>query len=291
MKIIDILRQRQKGPSFEFFPARTPEGEKTLAETVRALASYGPMYVSMTCGAGGSKQEKTREAVSALLREGNLVVMPHVTSIEVTRGKMKALLDGYKASGIENLMVLRGDPPQGVSGFDFQQQDFAYASDLVSFIRKEYGDSFCIGVAVYPEGHLETTSLEEDTKRTLHKIAQGVDFAVTQMFFDNAFFYGMLERFKKNGITIPVLPGILPLRDIGVVRKFASLCRSTVPRPIEEAMLRYEGNPVEMERVGLEFTIQQCRDLVKNGVTKMHFYTLNKLAVARVLDAVGFSRN
>ena len=291
MRIVDILKERERGISFEFFPARSAEGEKSLAETVHTLKAYQPMYVSMTCGAGGGKQGRTQEAVSMLLKEGGLVVMPHVTSVDITREKMKELLDGYKASGIENLMVLRGDPPQGVQNFDFKKQEFSYASDLVRFIRGEYGPHFCIGVAVYPEGHIETATIEEDMKYTLDKIRMGADFAVTQMFFDNTYFYALLDRLRKAGVSIPVLPGILPLRDIAIVKKFASLCRTTIPEPIEEAMTRYQGKPEEMEKVGLEFTIAQCRDLLKNGTKRMHFYTLNKPSLTRVLDALGFSRN
>ena len=291
MRIIDILRDQGRGISLEFFPARSEAGEKALAETVHTLKAYRPMYVSMTCGAGGGKQGRTQEAVAMLLKEGGLVVMPHVTSIDITRDSMKALLDGYRESGIQNLMVLRGDPPQGAVHFDYKKQEFSYASDLVTFIRQEYGDYFCIGVAVYPEGHLETATLEEDMKYTKQKVQMGADFAVTQMFFDNVYYYSLMDRMRKEGLTLPVLPGILPLRDISVVKKFASLCRSTVPTHIEEAMSPLEGKPEEMEKVGLEFTIAQCRDLVEHGVTKMHFYTLNKLAVAKVLEAVGFSRN
>ena len=292
MKIIDILKSRDRGISFEFFPARSEAGDKALADTVHTLKSYNPMYVSMTCGAGGGKQGRTQEAVCMLLKERGLVAMPHVTSIDITRESMKQLLDGYKENGIENLMVLRGDPPQGVANFDFKSQEFSYASDLIRFIRQEYGQHFCIGAAVYPEGHIETSTLEEDMKYTEQKIRMGADFAVTQMFFDNIYYYALVDRMRKEGMTLPILPGILPLRDIAIVKKFASICRSTIPPHIEEAMARYEGKPQEMEKVGLEFTIAQCRDLIKNGVQRVHFYTLNKLeAITTVLDAIGFSRN
>ena len=292
MRILDILKQRERGISFEFFPARSPEAEKSLAATVKALTAYKPMYMSMTCGAGGGKQGRTQEAVCMLLKEKGMVVMPHVTSVDITQNSMRELLNSYKESGIENLMVLRGDPPQGVANFDFSRQEFSYASDLVRFIRSEYGEYFCMGVAVYPEGHLETSTLEEDMKYTKQKVQMGADFAVTQMFFDNLYYYFLVDRMRKEGLSLPVLPGILPLRDISIVKKFASICRATIPPHIEEAMTRYEGKPKEMEKVGLEFTIQQCRDLIQNGVKRMHFYTLNKLeAITTVLDAIGFSRN
>ncbi|MCK5392840.1 MAG: methylenetetrahydrofolate reductase, partial [Candidatus Omnitrophica bacterium] len=139
------------------------------------------------------------------------------------------------------------------------------------------------GVAVYPEGHIETSSLDDDMNYTKQKIDSGADFAVTQMFFDNNYYYALLDRMEKNNITIPVLPGILPLTDVSKVKQFASICRTTVPKHIEETMARYKNNPADMEKVGIEFTIKQCQDLIKNGAQKLHFFTLNK---SKVLEQI-----
>ncbi|RKY68738.1 MAG: 5,10-methylenetetrahydrofolate reductase, partial [Candidatus Latescibacterota bacterium] len=189
--------------------------------------------------------------------------------------------------GIENIMALRGDPPQDVSDFDPTIGDFVYGRDLVDFIKREFGEYFCIGVAVYPEGHIESSSIEEDMEYTKQKIDAGADFAVTQMFFDNRYFYQFIERAQKYGIRIPVLPGILPLTDVNKVKEFASICRTTIPTKIEEEMLRFENNPEDMKKVGLDFTIRQCRDLIKNGFKRLHFFTLNKSGViTKVLEAI-----
>ena len=285
MQIVDILKQNDSGVAFEFFPPKTATGKNSFVNIISALKAYKPLYVSVTYGAGGSSQEQTKETVSALLREKKLVVMPHLTCIGADKQSIKMLLNRYKQSGIENIMALRGDLPQGAKNSAASQQDFSYARDLVIFIKK-YGH-FCIGVAVYPEGHIETSSLEEDLEYTKQKIDTGAEFAVTQMFFDNSFYFALLERIKRKGITIPVLPGILPLTDIVKVKQFTSICRTTIPKKIQDSMARYTHSPLEMEKAGLDFTIEQCRDLIKNGVKRLHFFTLNKPGVIeKVISAL-----
>ena len=180
-------------------------------------------------------------------------------------------------------MALSGDPSDDVSDFNFFDQNFSYALNLVKFI-KEYGH-FCIGVAVYPEGHIETSSLEEDLEYAKGKIDAGADFAITQMFFDNTYYYRLLDRMKKKGINIPVLPGILPLTNIAKVKQFASICRTTIPKNIEDTMANLAKNPQEQEKAGIDFTIKQCRDLAKNGAKKLHFFTLNKPKVIKTILA------
>jgi methylenetetrahydrofolate reductase (NADPH) len=239
----------------------------------------------MTYGAGGGSQDATKQAVSMLVELKQLEVMPHLTCIGSCEKDIKDILGQYTAQGIENIMALRGDPPQGQQDFDFNSKDYSYACDLVATVKK-YG-RFCIGVAVYPEGHIETDSLDQDMEFTKKKIDAGADFAVTQMFFDNKYYFGLLDRMHKKGIDIPVLPGILPLTDVGKVKKFASICRSTVPEEIERKMQQYYDDPVEMEKVGIEFTVQQCRDLIKKGIKKIHFFTLNKPdVITAIIEAI-----
>ncbi|MCK5491856.1 MAG: methylenetetrahydrofolate reductase [NAD(P)H] [Candidatus Omnitrophica bacterium] len=281
MKISSILKQNEKGVAFEFFPPKSERGKQRLLNTYGSLKNQKPLYVSMTCGAGGGSHEWTEDAVYELLKDQDLTVMPHLTCVSMEMNQVKSLLDKYKEKGVENIMALRGDPPEGDDNFCFLEKDFSYGKDLVSFIKKE-GD-FCVGVAVYPEGHIETSSLDDDMNYTKQKIDSGADFAVTQMFFDNNYYYALLDRMEKNNITIPVLPGILPLTDVSKVKQFASICRTTVPKHIEETMARYKNNPADMEKVGIEFTIKQCQDLIKNGAQKLHFFTLNK---SKVLEQI-----
>ena len=287
MKIADILKLRDQGVSFEFFPPASEKSKARLIETVKALGEYNPLYVSMTCGAGGASQDqtKTNQAVDILLREQDLVVMPHLTCIEAKRSTVEGLLRDYQKKDIQNIMALRGDRLKQSGDSDSRSKDFPYALDLVKLIRQE--SKFCIGVAVYPEGHIESKSLPEDLDHAKQKIDAGADFAVTQMFFDNAYYYSFLERAEKAGITIPILPGILPLTNIAKVKQFASICRTTIPQDIEEKMEQAKGKPDQMEKIGIEFTIGQCRDLKKNGFKRLHFFTLNRPKVMKeILDAI-----
>lgn len=286
MKITEILKVKDKAVSFEFFPPKSEKGRQSLSATVDILKTYNPLYASMTYGAGGTTQQRTKEAVSMLLEKKTLEVMPHLTCIGAKAAEVRDILDGYKHLGIENIMALRGDPPQGLSGSDFSARDFLWAKDLVKTI-KEYGH-FCIGVAVYPEGHIETDSLELDLEYTKQKIDSGADFAVTQMFFDNKYFYSLLERMRKAKINLPVLPGILPLTDVEKVKQFASVCRTTIPEYIEQTMQRYRHQPEDMEKAGIDFTIKQCSDLIANGIKRIHFFTLNKpKVITTILKGIG----
>jgi len=285
MKIVDTLRIRESGFAFEFFPPKTDTAKEAFVATVDMLKKFNPLYMTMTYGASGKTRETTKEAVDILLRNKSIETVPHLTCVGLKKAEIKAMLDDYKRKGIENIMALRGDPPEGAPGFDFKSQELSYAGDLVRFIKQHY--NFCVGVAVYPEGHVESKSLDEDFALTCKKIETGADFAVTQMFFDNSFYYAYLEKLRKCKIEIPVLPGILPLTDVAKVKKMAAVCRVAIPKRIEEKMESLRDNPVEMGRVGLDFTIKQCQDLLKHGVKKIHFFTLNQpVVIKRIIDSL-----
>jgi methylenetetrahydrofolate reductase (NADPH) len=285
MKIIEILKTHDQGVSFEFFPPKTESGMASLIATAQKLKAYKPLYVSMTYGAAGSTQERTKEATYSLIKEKDFVVMPHLTCIGANIATIKSLLDEYKQNGIKNIMALRGDPPQGLRGFDFKSQALCFAKDLVSFIKGN--NHFCIGVAVYPEGHIETKTLDEDLEYTKQKIVAGADFAVTQMFFDNSYFYSFLDRAAKSGVNIPILPGIFPLTDIDRLKKFCSVARTTIPKKIENEMGRFRAKPLEMEKVGIDFTIKQCQDLISRGHKCLHFFTFNKAElIQKIIKAI-----
>ena len=285
MRITKILENNDKGISFEFFPPKNEKEKKSLLITIKALKKYKPLYTSMTYGAGGSTQESTKKAVRILLEEKDLIVMPHLTCIGTKKETINNLLDEYKKNGIKNIMALRGDLPDVGCKADLSKERLCYAKDLVTLIKEN--DDFCVGVAVYPEGHIETSTLEKDIEYTKQKIDAGSDFAVTQMFFDNSFFYSLCDRMKKKGINIPVLPGILPLTDLAKLKRFVSLCRTTIPKEIENKMSNLQDNPEEMKKAGVDFTIRQCQDLIKNGFKKLHFFTLNQPDVmTSILDAI-----
>jgi methylenetetrahydrofolate reductase (NADPH) len=285
MKVSDTLRIRESGYAFEFFPPKTDTAKEAFVATVDVLKKFNPLYMTMTYGASGKTRETTKEAVDILLRNKSIETVPHLTCVGLRKAEIKAMLDDYKRKGIENIMALRGDPPECAAGFDFKAQELSYAVDLVKFIKQNY--NFCVGVAVYPEGHVESKSLDKDFELTCKKIETGADFAVTQMFFDNNLYYAYLEKLRKCKIEIPVLPGILPLTDVAKIKKMASVCRVMIPRRIEEKMERLRNDPVEMGRVGLDFTIKQCQDLIKHGVKKIHFFTLNQpVVIKRIIDSL-----
>ncbi|MFN3395953.1 MAG: methylenetetrahydrofolate reductase [NAD(P)H] [Thermodesulfovibrionales bacterium] len=285
MLIRDILRERDKGVSFEFFPPKTEEGKDTFMAVVRELRAFNPLYVSVTYGAGGTTQDRTYRTLMWLRNETDLTVMSHLTCIGATERAMDELLKRYISIGVDNILALRGDPPKGVPDFDPLKGEFRYASDLVRFIKKY--ESFSIAVAVYPEGHQESPSLEKDLEYTKKKIDEGADFAITQMFFDNTYFYKFMERADKSGIRIPIIPGIMPIGDIRKIMEFASFCKATIPDSIIKRMESFQDNPEEMKKIGIEIAIKQCMELRSNGIRFFHFYTLNRADMVRsIVEAI-----
>lgn len=286
MKIKEILNKRNSGFSFEFFPPKSIEAKEGFMKVVKDLGEYDPLYVSVTYGAGGSTQDRTRNTLIWLREETNLTVMSHLTCIGATRTAVDGLLKDYIKLGVDNVLALRGDPPRNIPDFDPTKGEFKYARDLVEFV-KGY-NHFSIAVAVYPEGHFESKDIEEDIEYTRQKIDAGADFAITQMFFDNRYYYDFMERAKRIGINIPIFPGIMPIIDCGKIEEFANFCNATVPKDIKEKMAPVLDKPDEMIKIGIEYAIEQCEDLIKNGVQYLHFYTLNKSeVVSAILNAIG----
>lgn len=287
MRIAEIFKKKKKGLSFEFFPPKTAEGRDGFMKVVHELRKYDPMYVSVTYGAGGSTQDRTKNTLMWIKEETDLTVMSHLTCIGATKDSMDALLKDYMANGIDNILALRGDPPRDADDIEaFYQGDFKNANDLVKFIKGYNG--FSISVAVYPEGHQQSPSIEKDMEYTKQKIDAGAHFGITQMFFDNCYYYDFMDRAGKIGINVPILPGILPITDIKKVMEFAGFCKATVPQNIQDKMMPLCDNPEDMKKVGIELCIKQCEDLLKNGVNYLHFYSMNKSdAVSKIIDALG----
>lgn len=285
MKINDALKKSDHGVSFEFFPPKSEEGREGFIEVVKALRRYDPIYVSVTYGAGGSTRDRTSNTLGWIQQETDLTVMSHLTCIGATRESTNALLKDYMERGIDNILALRGDPPRNAPNFDAAQGEFSYAKDLVEFVRTY--DSFSIAVAVYPEGHIESPGIDKDIEYTKQKIDAGADFGITQMFFDNRYYYDFMERVQKAGIKVPILPGLMPITDCRKIEEFANFCNATIPMDIRKKMEPFLDKPEDMRKLGVEYAISQCEDLIKNGVRYLHFYTMNKSdSVGEILDAV-----
>jgi methylenetetrahydrofolate reductase (NADPH) len=275
MKIHEIIKKRGKSVSFEFFPPKEEAGEKRVLGVAKQLATLGPDFVSVTYGAGGGTGKRTASLIKQIKEGTALTPMPHLTCINQGETEMRTILDGYRRMGVENVLALRGDPPQETTGAvaPYQGEDgLRYAKDLVALV-KTY-ECFSIGVACYPEGHLEAPSREMDLSYTKQKIDAGAHFAITQMFFENRFYYDFLDRAGKIGITVPIIPGIMPILDLQRTRQFCDRCGATIPVSLAARM---EGaTPEDRRRIGREFAIEQCADLMKQGVRYFHFYTMNQ---------------
>ncbi len=276
MKIRDLLKKVNTSISFEFFPPKTKEGEEKLFQTIKELESIKPTFVSVTYGAGGSTRDRTRNIVKRIHENTDLTVMAHLTCIGHTKEDLINILQDYKNIGIENILALRGDIPLNQEDFQHPEDGCKYASELVSLIRENFGDWYSIGVAAYPEGHPESPNLERDVINFKRKVEAGADFAITQMFFDNRYFYNFLDLCEKHGINIPIIPGIMPITNFKQIRKFALMCGATIPEKLVSKLEKVEDKPDEVEKIGIEFAVKQCEDLLKNGVKGLHFYTLNK---------------
>merc|ERR1719261_842741 len=252
------------------------------------------MWIDVTWGAGGSTSEKTLELCINALKVHGLNVMMHLTCTNMPKEKLKEALDTCKENGICNILALRGDPPgyleKGGEGFKQCEGGFAYATDLVKYIRQEFGDYFCVAVAGYPEGHLEATSFDDDMKHLKEKVDAGADLIVTQLFYDNPSFLGYVERCRAMGITIPILPGIMPIQSYAGFNKMTTLCKTKVPSWIPERLEAVKDDEEKVKDAGVQIAIEQCKDLVKNGTPGLHFYTLNlESSVMRIVQGLGLT--
>ena len=271
MLMKDILNGEKTALSFEFFPPKTANGWQQLFKNIAELAPLNPAAVSVTYGAGGSTRSQTHELVLRIQREAGMTVVPHQTCVCASRDDVRAIVGTYCENGIENILALRGDRPQdGCSSSD----DFAYAADLVTFIKREF-PQLCIGVAGFPEGHPEMPNRLLEIEYLKQKVDAGADYIVTQLFFDNRDFYDFCERCQLAGINIPIVAGIMPLRNRSGMRRMAELAAGArFPAPLLRKV-DCAGDDAEVERIGIDWATAQVADLLEQRVSGVHFYTLN----------------
>lgn len=274
MLVKDIINDNRISFSFEFFPPKDDAGWEYLFNSISDLMPLKPAYVSVTYGAGGSTRDRTHKLVVRIQQETNLTVASHLTCVGSSRDEMKDILQNYADSGIENILALRGDPPKGQKDFVQAENGFAYAADLVAFIKKHF-PRMGIGVAGFPEGHPATPNrlLEMDYLKA--KVDAGADYIVTQLFFENRDFYDFRERCELAGIKVPIIAGIMPITTKhGMVRMAELAAGSRIPAPLLRALDRCKSDAA-VERVGVHWATEQVRDLIDKGVKGIHFYTLN----------------
>lgn len=297
--IRDILARTPTTFSFEFFPPKTPEGAEALFQTIRQLEALKPAFVDVTYGAGGSTRELTHDLVLRISRETNLTTIPHLTCVCHGEDDIRAILRQYAEAGIANLLALGGDVPRDKPDWDRGRDAFRYAADLVRFARRfadEFRrgvrpdfDGFGIGVAGFPEGHPATPNRLLEMDHLKAKVDAGADYIVTQLFFDNHDFYDFRDRCELAGIDVPILAGIMPITSTRGMRRMADLAAgSRFPAGLLRALGRCGDDEAAVERVGIHWATEQCRDLLDHQVRGIHFYTLNKSdATRRIYQNLG----
>lgn len=276
MHIRDLFEFERPIFSFEFFPPRSEEAASQLEQTIADLRPLGPNFVSVTYGAGGSTREKTIDIVSRIRRDTGIEAMAHLTCAGSTCDDLAAVLERLAVAGVENVLALRGDPPKGQSSFQAAPGGFSYASELVHFIRQNYGDHFSVGGAAYPEKHIECGNPAVDLMNLKRKIAEGVDFLITQLFFDNRRYFEFVERARRNGITQPIVPGIMPITNASQIERFTVACGASLPFDLAEELDRRRNDARAVLELGVQHAIEQCVGLLKGGAPGIHFYTLNR---------------
>ncbi|MFN8640576.1 MAG: methylenetetrahydrofolate reductase [NAD(P)H] [Candidatus Binatia bacterium] len=275
MRIRSLFDQAPPVFSFEFFPPRTEAGERSLLRTIENLRPLAPSFVSVTYGAGGTTREKTIEIVGRIKREQGLEAMAHLTCVGHSRDEIAAILDRLAAAGLENVLALRGDPPRGESTFVTPANGFGHANELVAFIV-ERGYPFCLAGAGYPEGHPECRDLDRDIAHLRAKVDAGVAVVITQLFYDNRGYFAFVERARRAGISVPILPGIMPITNVPQIERITSLCGARIPDDLRARMRAADGDEAAVFAVGVAHALKQCRDLLAGGAPGIHFYTLNQ---------------
>lgn len=276
MKIIDKLNEDRIHISFEVFPPKTDAGFEKVKDATDKIAQLNPSYISVTYGAGGGTSKNTAKIASHIKHELGVESLAHLTCASSTKEEVRQVIENLKQLEIENILALRGDI---VPGMTFPSEDrFHYAYELVEEIKK-HGD-FCIGAACYPEGHVENEHKEDDIKYLKQKVDSGVDFLTTQMFFDNDIHYNFLYRIREAGITVPVLPGIMPITTAAQMKRSQELSGTVFPRRFLALLDRFGDYPDAMKQAGIAYATDQIIDLLANGVKNIHVYSMNKLEVA-----------
>jgi methylenetetrahydrofolate reductase (NADPH) len=289
MRIDDLLAEGEPVFSFEFFPPKTEQGERNLYAALAELRGLDPSFVSVTYGAGGSTRAKTIEIVKRIKEDYGLEAMAHFTCVGATIPELRATLEEMRAAGIDNVLALRGDPPAGLQDWVKTEGGLEYSRELVQLIRADY--PFAIGAACFPETHIHAASPEADVAYLAEKVGAGVDFLITQLFFDNALYFDFVARARAAGIEVPIVPGILPITQIGQLERMTSMCGASIPEGLRRELHAREGSPEAVVDFGVAYATLQCAELLRAGAPGIHFYTLNRSPATRaILGALKLAR-
>jgi methylenetetrahydrofolate reductase (NADH) len=289
MRIAEIITAQEPVFSFEFFPPKTEQGERNLYGALSDLRALDPAFVSVTYGAGGSGREKTIEIVKRIKDDFGLEAMAHFTCVGATEAELRETLDEMRGAGIENVLALRGDPPEGEQAWTKTEGGLEYSRELVELIDADY--EFAVGAACFPETHVHAESAESDLRYLAEKVGAGVDFLITQMFFDNDFYFDFVGRARGAGVAVPIIPGVMPITKVGQVERMAKLCGSQIPEGLRKELYAREDDAEAVLDFGVAYATLQCAELLAAGAPGIHFYTLNRSPATRaILSALKLTR-
>ena len=285
MSLTSVYHQRKVAISCELFPPKTAQGDESLLRNVAKLMERQPSFVTCTYGAGGSTRDKTLDVVQAVKRDFSVPVAAHLTCVGSSVNQLRQYLRDAQARGVDHIVALRGDPPTGASAFQPVKGGLRYANELVELIHREF-PQFGVAVAGYPETHREAASSETDLQNLVRKVGAGADVILTQLFYDNQAFFTFRDRCRQMGVTVPIVPGILPITSLAQIKRITSLCGASLPASLLDRFADSD-EPDWQYRVGVDFATEQVAELLRGGVPGIHFYVLNKsFATCEVLDRV-----
>jgi methylenetetrahydrofolate reductase (NADPH) len=281
MRINELLDGDEPTFSFEFFPPKTAAGEENFERALQELAPLEPSFVSVTYGAGGTTRDKTVETVRHIKDHHGLEAMAHFTCVGATTEELRATLEEIRGAGIDNVLALRGDPPRGQEEWVASDGGLEYSHQLVSLLRDDY--DFTIAAACFPETHIHATSPEDDLRYLKQKVDAGVDYLITQLFFDNELYFDFVARARAVGITVPIIPGVMPITGYGQIARITSLCGATMPEHVLAELDARQDDAEAVAEFGVSYATMQCADLLAKGAPGIHFCTLNRSPATRAI--------
>jgi methylenetetrahydrofolate reductase (NADH) len=283
MRIGEILEQRRPAFSFEFFPPKTEEGQATLEATLAVLKDDQPDYVSMTYGAGGATRDRTVELTRWIKNDLGIEAMAHLSCVGEPTERLVEILGQIEAAGVENVLALRGDPPRGEAEWTPHPGGLHYSVELIRLIRERF--DVCVGAACFPEVHPDAPDRESDLNYARAKQDAGAGFLITQLFFDNELYFEFVEDARAAGITVPIIPGIMPITNFGQIKRFTEMCGASIPCELEGELNGRADDPEAVAELGVAYATLQCSDLLARGAPGIHFYTLNRSPATRAILA------
>ncbi len=283
MRISQIIESRRPVFSFEFFPPKTDEGQRTLEQTLSVLKHDAPDYVSVTYGAGGTTRDRTVEITKWIKQDLGIEAMAHLSLVGEAEDRLVEILEEIAGAGIENVLALRGDPPRGETEWKAHPEGLHYSIELIRLIRERF--DFSVGAACFPEVHPEAIDAESDLRYAREKVEAGADFLITQLFLDNELYFDFVDRARAGGIGVPIIPGIMPVTNYSQIKTITGMCGATIPDELARELDGRADDPEAVVELGVAYATLQCSDLLARGAPGIHFYTLNRSPATRAIVA------